>query len=84
MLQVTFVIGYAPYNAGETAGFDNDTAQRLVAEGVAVPSGWSATPGPDAASLAAFEAGSAPVEGEVQADHLAGTVGAPGEVVGGQ
>lgn len=34
---VRFVHSHAPYNAGEVAGFDEATANRLIAAGVAVP-----------------------------------------------
>lgn len=37
MQVVRFVEGYAPYNAGEIAGFEDEQAERLIASGVAVP-----------------------------------------------
>lgn len=36
---VTFVEKYPPYNAGETVGFSEENAQRLVRLGIAVPEG---------------------------------------------
>ncbi len=37
MVPVRFVSGMSPYQAGETAGFPEEVARRLVSAGVAVP-----------------------------------------------
>ncbi len=37
MVPVRFVRGMSPYQAGETAGFPDEVARRLVSIGVAVP-----------------------------------------------
>ncbi len=84
MLIVQFVTPYAPYNAGEQAGFVDDLANRLVAEGVAVPVSWTPVAPVEAQALQAFEGGAASAEQETQAAHLAGDVGEKGEIVGGQ
>ena len=84
MLNVTFVVVYAPYNPGETAGFADDLANRLVAEGVAVPSGWTPQGSVETAALQAFQGGGAAQEAEVQAAHIVGATGEPGEIPGGQ
>ncbi len=49
---VRFVHSHAPYNAGEVAGFDEATANRLIATGVAVPY----APEPPEVESAAMEA----------------------------
>ena len=84
MLLVTFVNTYAPYNAGETAGFPDALANRLVAEGVATPSGWTPNTTTENQDLQLFQGGDAGTEAAAEAAHLAGAVGEPGETVGGQ
>lgn len=81
---VKFTTIYAPYNAGETAGFDLATANRLVAEGVAAAVDFTPTSSTEAQALQSFQGGSAATEQTDQAYHLAGDVGQPGEIPGGQ
>lgn len=51
MIPVRFVKGQSPYQAGETAGFPDEMAHRLVSAGVAVPIGSrDASPNPSSNS----------------------------------
>jgi len=72
MLQVTFMTSFPPYNAAETAGFDDVLAQGLVAKGVAVPTGagWTPDPNVEAAALQAMQGDSSAMEAEENAAHL--------------
>jgi hypothetical protein len=58
MKQVKFTQTYPPYNANEIALFDDTLAERLVAQGVASPVGFTPNPLVGAEELRQFRAGS--------------------------